>query len=69
MRIIDATEEEATVTISSSDLAFLQSAINETLEALDDKQLRIRTAATREQAQILIEEIKTSEKQYTIINR
>lgn len=58
MRIVSTAKDEATVTISSSDLAFLQSAINETMEALGDKEIKIRTGATMEKAQAMIDEIK-----------
>lgn len=58
MRIVSTAKDEATVTISSSDLAFLQSAINETMEALGDTEIKIRTGATMEKAQAMIDEIK-----------
>jgi hypothetical protein len=58
MRIVSTEKDEATVTISSSDLAFLQSAINETMEALGDKEIKTRTGATMERAQAMIDEIK-----------
>jgi hypothetical protein len=56
--MISTAKAEATIAISTSDLAFIQSAINETMEALGDKEIRIRTGATMEKAQELIDEIK-----------
>jgi hypothetical protein len=58
MRVVSTAEDEATVTISSNDLAFFQSAINETMEALSDNEIEIRTGATMERAQAFIDEIK-----------
>jgi hypothetical protein len=58
MRIVSTTSEEATITISFEDLTFLQNAMNETLEALDDRQLRLRTGETRARGRALIQEIK-----------
>lgn len=58
MRMIGKERDEATLAISSDDLAFLQSAINETMEALGDTEIEIRTGATMEQAQAMIDEIK-----------
>jgi hypothetical protein len=58
MRIVSTAKNEATVTISSNDLAFLQNTINETMEALGDTEIKIRTGATMERAQTMIDEIK-----------
>jgi hypothetical protein len=58
MKIVSVANEEATITISRKDLGFLQSAINETTEALDDRELRIRTGQTPERAHALLDEIK-----------
>lgn len=58
MKIVSVINEDATITISFDDLGFLQSAINETREALDDTELRIRTGETRARARELIGEIK-----------
>jgi hypothetical protein len=58
MRIVSTAKDEATVTISSNDLAFLQNTINETMEALGDTEIKIRTGATMERAQAMIDEIK-----------
>ena len=58
MRMISKENDEATLVISSGDLAFLQSAINETMEALSDEEISIRTGATMERAQAMIDKIK-----------
>jgi hypothetical protein len=58
MKLVSTTDDDATITISDDDLAFLQSAINETLDALDDSELQTRTGETREHARALIGEIK-----------
>jgi benzoyl-CoA reductase/2-hydroxyglutaryl-CoA dehydratase subunit BcrC/BadD/HgdB len=58
MKTVSLTGENATIVISIEDLGFLQNAINETLEALNDKELRVRTGETRERARALIQEIK-----------
>ena len=60
MKIVSAAKDAVTITISRDDLEFFQSAINETLEALDDKELRIRTGETRERGRALIQEIKAA---------
>lgn len=58
MRIVTTTAEEATIAISFDDLGFLQDAINETIEALSDRQIKARTGRTPDEAQELIERIK-----------
>lgn len=58
MRIVDTTAEEATLAISYTDLGFLQDAINETIEALSEGQIRTRTGRTSDEAQEFIERIK-----------
>jgi hypothetical protein len=58
MKIVSVAEGSATITISRDDLGFLQSAMNEALDALDDKELRLRTGETRERGRDLIQEIK-----------
>jgi hypothetical protein len=58
MRIVSTTRDDAIITISFDDLAFLHQGMREMLEALDDKQLRIRTGQTSERAEALMKEIK-----------
>jgi hypothetical protein len=58
MKAVSTTSSNATIVVSREDLGFLQNAINETMEALDDRELRIRTGETPERAQALIDEIK-----------
>ena len=58
MKVVSIIEDTATVTISRNELAFFQSAINETLDALGDSELQTRTGETRERARALIQEIK-----------
>jgi hypothetical protein len=62
MKMVSTTNDDATIVISFDDLGFLQSALNETLEALDDSELWTRTRMTPESAQALIDEIKVIRK-------
>jgi hypothetical protein len=57
MEIIRITKTHATLTISREDLGFLQSAINETINALRGSELHTRTGETKEFAYALLDEI------------
>jgi hypothetical protein len=58
MRIVNTTRDEATITISFDDLAFLHQGMREMLDALDDAELRTRTGETRERAREVMKGIK-----------
>ena len=58
MKIVTTTAEEAPIAISLDDLGFLQDAINETIEALSDREIKVRTGRTADEAQELIDRIK-----------
>ena len=58
MKILATTEDDATVTISFDDLAFLHQGMREALQALNDSEMRARTGKTRAQARALMEEIE-----------
>jgi hypothetical protein len=58
MKILDTTEDDATVTISFDDLAFLHQGMREALHALNDIEMRARTGKTREQARALMRELE-----------
>jgi hypothetical protein len=58
MKILETTEDDATVIISFDELAFLHQGMREALEALNDREMRARTGKTREQAEALMSEIE-----------
>jgi hypothetical protein len=57
MKLVSTTDDDATITVSFDDLAFLHQGMREMLEALDDRELRIRTGETRERARALMQRI------------
>ena len=58
MKIVETTADEATITMSFDDLAFLHQGMREMLQALNDRELRARTGETRARARALMEEIE-----------
>lgn len=58
MKILETTEDDATVVISLDELAFLHQGMREALEALNASEMRARTGKTREQAEALMEELE-----------
>jgi hypothetical protein len=58
MRMINATESEVTITISFDDLDFLRQGMREMLEALSDREIKVRTGNTSEQAAVLMKDIR-----------
>ena len=50
MRLKLFTRDEAVIVISTDELAFVHSAINETLHAVPKSEFRVRTGETRDQA-------------------
>lgn len=58
MKVIKISDNNATITISFDDLAFLHQGMREMLQALSDRELRARTGETRVRARALMEEIE-----------
>jgi hypothetical protein len=58
MKVVETADDEATITISFDDLAFLHQGMREMLQALNDSELRARTGETRARARALMEEIE-----------
>ena len=50
MKVVSITREKATVVLSEGELAFLGSAINETLEAVEEWEFQTRTGETQKHA-------------------
>lgn len=58
MKILRTTEDAATITISIDDLDLLHQGMREALQALSDREMRIRTGKTKEQARELMGELE-----------
>jgi len=58
MKILETTEDDATVKIAFDELAFLHQGMREALQALNDSEMRARMGKTREQAIALMKEIE-----------
>jgi len=58
MQIVSTTKNDVTITISFDDLDFLRQGMREMLEALNDRELRIRTGKTSEEATALMKDIR-----------
>ena len=58
MKIVNVDEDGVTIIISLAELDFLRQGMREMLEALSDKEIKIRTGNTSEQASVLIEDIR-----------
>lgn len=58
MKILRTTEDAATITISIDDLDLLRQGMREALQALSDREMRIRTGKTKEQARELMGELE-----------
>jgi hypothetical protein len=53
MKIINTKKNEATVILSEDDICFLKNTINETFEALDDREFQTRTGWSLDEARQL----------------
>jgi hypothetical protein len=58
MDVQNATRTGATISLSIDELGFLGSAINETLEALEEWEFQTRTGETRERAIEIFRELR-----------
>jgi len=58
MRIVNAREKEVTIVISFDDLEFLRQGMREMLDALNDRELKVRTGKTSENARALMKDIR-----------
>jgi hypothetical protein len=58
MKMISATEDDVTITISFDDLDFLRQGMREMLEALSDREIKVRTGNTSEHAATLMKDIR-----------
>jgi hypothetical protein len=57
MELKKLTSHEATMTILAEEVAFLSSAIGETLEVLEDWEFKTRTGQTRQWAESLLRQL------------
>lgn len=58
MKILETTDDNATVIISIDELDFLHQGMREALQALNSSEMRARTGKTREEARALMEELE-----------
>ncbi len=57
MELLSVTDGKPVVAFEPSELIFLNNAVNETLEAIDDREFQTRTGSTRLQAKAILAQI------------
>lgn len=58
MRIVSFSENEVTITVAFDDLDFLRQGMREMLDALNDREIKMRTGKTSENAKALMRGIR-----------